>query len=142
MFRFTDVEKAEGYWDKDCAAKAFAGIKNSCNGEILYVDAVSKDGRNVGLLIQSVPFGPQRTNIGFFYKELTSDTDKYTAAYMAADWKPGIQLSDGLGAYSTMTLQRNGRIGFLYEAGPTIYNIDYVSLSVSEITAGNYNIRK
>lgn len=142
VFRFTDITKAEGYWDKDCAAKAFSGINNSCNGEILYVDAVAKDGRETGLLIQSVPFGPQRTNIGFFYKELTNDTDKYTSAYMAADWTPGIQLTDGLGAYSTMTLQRDGRIGFLYESGPTIYNIDYYSLSVSEITAGNYSIRK
>ena len=140
VFRFDDVRKATGKWDKDRAAEAFKGIKNSCNGEILYVDAVSKDGRNVGLLIQSVPFGPNRTNLGFFYKELDSDKE-FTSEYIVSDWKAGIQVKDGLGAYSTMTLQKDGNVGLLFEAGPTIYNIDYMSLPVDYITAGNYRIR-
>ena len=140
VFHFEDVHKATGKWDKDCAAEAFAGIKNSCNGEILYVDALSKDNSNVGLLIQSVPFGPQRTNLGFFYKVI-DNSKSYTASEIASDWKPGLQIKDGLGAYSTMTMQSDGRIGFLYESGPTIYNIDYMSLSVSEITGGSYRLR-
>ena len=86
-----------------------------------------------------MPFGPNRTNVGFFYKEIEKTDENYTAAYMASDWKQGLQVEDGLGAYSTMTLQRDGRIGFMYESGPTIYNIDYISLSVSDITCGNYD---
>jgi sialidase-1 len=39
-------------------------------------------------------------------------------------------------AYSTMILQHDGRIGFLWEEGPTVYNIDYESLSLKDITGG------
>jgi sialidase-1 len=41
-------------------------------------------------------------------------------------------------AYSTFTLQHDGRLGFLWEERPTGYNIDYRALSVEEITNGEY----
>jgi sialidase-1 len=37
-----------------------------------------------------------------------------------------------------MTLQKDGKIGFLWEEGPTIFNLDYEALSVKEITEGHY----
>ena len=39
-----------------------------------------------------------------------------------------------------MTLQKDGRVGFLYEEEPGWYNIVYAPLSIEEITNGAYAI--
>ena len=52
------------------------------------------------------------------------------------------QIHDGTSAYSTMIQQKDGRIGFLYEyneqGNPAGYDIRYKSLTISEITGGQY----
>lgn len=64
---------ATGSWGKVIASDAknmgVAAHKNSCNGEVLIVDA-KKNGKKVKLLLQSVPVGPGRNNVGIYYKAL------------------------------------------------------------------------
>lgn len=140
VFTFSNIKKAQGAWGTRAIAPDFANIQNECNGEILILPATRKaDRKKTFVAIQSVPFGPQRTNVGFFYKELNRKT--YTADLLSTNWKKAKQVSSELSAYSTMTLQKDGRIGFLWESGPTIYNIDYQSLSLHDITGGEYQVR-
>ena len=44
-------------------------------------------------------------------------------------------------AYSTMTLQKDGRIGFFYEEEPGWYSMVYVPISVDAITNGLYFVK-
>ena len=74
------------------------------------------------------------------YKRQDLGKKRLTSHELADGWQRGMMVSTGLGAYSTMTLQKDGRIGFLWESGPTIYNIDYQSLKLEDITNGQYQL--
>ena len=139
IYTFTDIKSGAGQWGRRAKATAFEGIKNACNGEILVLKARNTATRRPTFVaVQSVPFGPQRANVGFFYREL--DIAHLTPEAFADDWHKGLQVSNEVSAYSTMTPQHDGRIGFLWEEGPTNYNIDYISLSLSDITRGRFTI--
>ena len=139
IYTFTDIKSGAGQWGKRAKAAAFKSIKNACNGEILILKARNTTtDRRTFVAIQSVPFGPQRTHVGFFYRELGAG--HLTPEAFAADWNKGLQVSNDVSGYSTMTPQHDGRIGFLWEEGPTNYNIDYISLSLSDITNGRFTI--
>ena len=43
------------------------------------------DGRRMELLMQSVPVGPKRSNVGIYFKALELDK-AYTTEEIAADW--------------------------------------------------------
>ena len=139
VFMFSDRENAVGKWDEPVLADAFGGIQNACNGEVLLVQARRQsDNQPVCLLLQSIPFGPQRANVGFFYKELVHESDYSTSAAMNEGWTRGLQMSHEVSAYSTMTQLADGHVAFLWEEGPTNYNIDFRKLAVGEITLGKY----
>lgn len=61
-----------------------AAHKNSCNGEVLIVDA-KKNGKKVKLLLQSVPVGPGRNNVGIYYKALETPADYATPEAIAGE---------------------------------------------------------
>ena len=112
---------------------------NSCNGEIISLDVKTvKDGKDAKLLLQSIPFGNGRTDVGIWYRTITNQ--KYTPVSIASNWTKGLQVSKISSAYSTMIQQADGRIGFLFEEGPEGYNIVYVPLSVEQITGGKYTV--
>ncbi|KGI60163.1 sialidase family protein [Prevotella sp. S7 MS 2] len=137
VYTFTNVKKGRGSWDVPMKSQSFDGIQNACNGEILVVKARrASDETDVWLALQSVPFGPQRRHVGFFYRELP--TTHIGTAGLVTGWTRGLQVSQQLSAYSTMTQLIGGNIGFLWEEGPTTYNIAYEVLSISEITNGRY----
>ena len=137
IFTFTDAAKGEGSWDLRAKALDMKDIQNACNGEIMLLPAVrKKDGKKVWIALQSVPFGPERRNVGFYFHELLASHEG--AALFAFRWKKGLQVSTQWSAYSTYTLQHDGRLGFLWEEGPTGYNIDYRPLTLEEITLGEY----
>ncbi len=141
IFTFTDIQKGKGFWDKRAAAADMSDVKNACNGEIMLVPALRKaDKKRVWLALQSIPFGAGRANVGFFFHELSACHE--SAATFAANWTKGLQVSTQESAYSTFTLQRDGRFGFLWEEGPTWYNIDYRPLSLEAITNGQYTLDK
>lgn len=137
IFTFTDAARAEGSWDLRAKALDMKNVQNACNGEIILLPVTrKKDSKKVWIALQSIPFGPNRTNVGFYYHELLADHEG--AALFAYNWKKGLQVSTQSSAYSTFTLQKDGKLGFLWEEGPTGYNIDYRPLSIEEITLNEY----
>ena len=152
IFKFTDAAKAEGSWD-ECAYSGadnngVAALKNACNGEIMVLPVVrNSDKKKMHIALQSLPFGPERTNVGIYYKELMDESDYGTAADFAKDWDGRYQVSTLPSAYSTMIQQADGEIAFLYEEDKykTIgggYTIVYKNLSIEKITEGKYSLVK
>ena len=148
IFTYTDSKKAEGSWD----TSQFSGsnnngttaISNSTNGEILFVPARRKaDDKKVYLALQSVPFGSGRANVGIYYKELESLADFATPEAIAANWDGRHQSTYLSSAYSTMTLQKDNNVGFLYEedthgTSGGGYSIIYKNYSIEYLTDSTY----
>lgn len=149
IFNATDIIKGEGTWGTSAysgqANKGVYGINQSCNGEILVTPAIRKaDSKQVYIALQSLPFGSGRTNVGIYYKELATLADFATPDSLAKDWDGRRQCSTLGSAYSTMCVQQNDSIAFLYEeetygAG---YNIVYKSYDLQTITDSLYRMPK
>lgn len=146
IFHFTDMQKATGSWDSESYSNSsnngVVAAGNSCNGEVMIVPVKrNKDQKQMYLMMQSVPMGPGgRYNVGIYYKELESYADFNTPANMSKDWDGHHQASYISSAYSTMTLQNNNTIGFLYEESTFgfDYCIIYKNYSIEKITDGKY----
>lgn len=152
IFRFSDPQKAEGEWGE----YAFSGeknngvtaLQNSCNGEIMIIPAIrNKDGKQLYIALQSLPFGGGRSNVGIYYKELDNYEDFLTPVHFAKDWDGRHKSSITGSAYSTMTLQANDSIAFIYEedtygTNGGGYTIVYKQYSIETITDGKYTYDK
>lgn len=145
IFHFTNAEKAEGFWDNVATSnannKGVVATNNSCNGEVMVLPVKRvKDGKKMHLILQSLPFGSGRTNVGIYYKELATVADYSTPAALAANWTGKHQSSYMGSAYSTMTLQKDNTIGFLYEESTygVDYTIVYKNYTIEHITDGAY----
>lgn len=145
IYTFTNRATGEGYWSSAVTSNSSTnGIAiggNSTNGEVMLVPAKRKeDNAQVYLLLQSVPFGSGRAQVGIYYKELESLSDFISPTAVASDWD-GRHQSTALGsAYSTMTWQKDNTVGFLYEeetfgAG---YTIVYKNYTIEQITGDAY----
>lgn len=149
IFRFTDMEKGEGYWmdyaTSNASNNGVVATGNSCNGEILMLPAVRKeDNKTVMLALQSVPFGNGRSNVGIYYKELEDfEKDYCNPATFAANWDGSLQISELGSAYSTMVLQNDGKVAFMYEESTygAEFTIIYRPLTVEEITKNAYSLK-
>ncbi len=148
VFHFTNSEKAEGSWGN----VAFSGASNqgvvaagnSCNGEVMVLPAQrKKDGKDVFLLLQSVPMGDGRSNVGIYYKELSSLADFVNADSIAKNWDGHHQASYIGSAYSTMAWQRNNTLAFVYEESTFggDYTIVYKNYSLETITDSAYTYK-
>lgn len=155
MFLFDDANTAQGQW----LTKAFSGASNngvvsadnSTNGEVMVLPVVrTADNKAMHLLLQSLPLGPQRKNVGIYYKELADQMDYLDPAFIAEDWDGVLQVTTLNSAYSTMAWQRDNRLGFLYEEethGASNlayggYTIVYECFDIEDITEGKYKYRK
>lgn len=155
IFLFDDVQSAQGSW----LTKAFSdgtngGVEaksNSTNGEVMVLPVVRKeDNAPMHLLLQSVPLGPSRANVGIYYKELASMDDYLDSECVAMGWDGVKQVTTLPSAYSTMAWQKDNRLGFLYEEetyGKSDYvyggyTIVYECFNVEDITEGKYKYRK
>ncbi len=150
VFRFRDIRsnQEDGTWGTCVASHEIpGGIRvgaNSCNGEIMLIDAVeASTKRPVKLMLQSLPFGEGRADVGFWYKEIIPN-GIYSPRAFAHNWTKGLQVSKTQSAYSTMSVQKDGRIAFFYEETNTDngYNMVYIPLTISEITEGKYTAVK
>ena len=152
-YTFDDIESAKGHWGK----MALSGDKNegvvcekeACNGELMLLPVRSKVDRSRHyLLLQSVPLGPYRRDVGIYYKVLSSPADYSSPDIIARNWEGFLQVTNLGSAYSTMTQQSDGSIGFLYEEETHCstrgggYSIIYKNISVEDITAGKYTFDK
>ena len=120
------------------------GFRNSdsgTNGEIYMLDNVMDNTTGVKktIMLHSVPLGNGRNNVAIWYKEIDPSAT-YTPETFATGWTLGKQVSFRGSAYSTMTLQKDNRIGFLFEEVPNGYCIIYCPLTIEEITGGVYSI--
>ena len=148
LFTFSDNSYTTGTWGEAASSNDIPnGLSfgsNSTNGEIMLVKAIRmRDGAKCDLMLQSAPTGNGRSHVSIFYKEMQYNADGaniYTPNTFSQGWIKGTQASDCGSAYSTMTLQKDGRVGFLYEEEPNWYNIVYAPLSIEEITDGAYTI--
>ena len=148
IFSYTDSEKAEGSWGtakySNSSNNGTIAVSNSTNGEIMFVPAKrTADDKKVYLALQSVPLGSGRANVGIYYKELETLEDFISPEAIAADWDGRHQSSYVAGAYSTMTLQHDNNIGFLYEedtygTSGGGYTIVYKNYSIEYITDSAY----
>ena len=130
--------KGSGPRNNGCTA-----VSNSCNGELLIIPARrTSDRKKVYLALQSVPLGPDRTNVGIYYKELPENVSDMTTEDFAANWQPAYKVTSLPSAYSTMVRLRSGNIAFYYEeiddCCPNGFNLIYKELPLETITAGQY----
>ena len=148
IFRFTNARRAEGSWGKMAhSGQENGGVhseRNACNGVLMSVPVRrTSDGKRMHLLLQSLPLGPGRRNVGIYYKALDNDDIWSSPEKLAADWDGPFRVTELGSAYSTMVLQPDSSIGFLYEESTHFkswiaYTIVYKKLSVEEITGGRY----
>ena len=168
IYIYTNTLTAEGTWDTSVKS-TFEGSGrtpggNSTNGEILIVPAVrNSDNGQVHLVLQSLPTGGGRSNVGIFYKEIADAADIKTVNDLATGWDGYFEVTTKSSAYSSMDLQADGRIGFIYEetltgfgkrnnpvstsfpTGAGQHNFDgfdniYVAYPLDYITGGAYSI--
>ena len=145
IFTYTDKVQARGSWAEAVDSRtAKGGISNQgspTDGEILLVKAIRKaDNRIVTLALQSVPLGPARSHVGIYYKALTEKATYDTPLHFAENWEGVYEASSCGSAYSTMTLQADGRIGFYFEEEPLWYQLVYLPLTIETITNGAYRL--
>ena len=151
IYRYSDEASAEGQWGETAGSgprnNGCTAISNSCNGELLIIPARrTTDNEKVYMALQSVPLGPDRTNVGIYYKELPDAISDMTPEQFAADWETPYQVSDKPSAYSTMIQMSNGHIAFYYEeidnCCPNGFNMIYKELPLSTITSGLYTCNR
>ena len=148
VFTYTDKANNEGAWSTAVNGCNNEG-ENGTNGETFLIDAKNARGEDVKLLLQSQPVGGgawDRENVSIWYKEISSDANhNHTPSEIAGGWTKGLQVSYQKSAYSTMTLQNDGRIAFFFEEAPCYadnhnygYCMVYMPLTIEEITKSNY----
>ena len=149
IFTFTDKYAATGSWGSVATSNSsnngVVALNNSTNGEIMILPVIRKqDNQEMWIALQSVPFGSDRNNVGIYYKELANEADYNTPANFAKDWDGRYQVSYLPSAYSTMCLQKNATIAFLYEENThnADYTIIYKNYTIENITNGAYSIIK
>ena len=148
IFSYTDSEKAEGFWGtskySNSSNNGTVAVNNSTNGEIMFVPVKRvADDKKMYLALQSVPLGSGRANVGIYYKGLETLADFVSPDSIAANWEGRHQASYLAGAYSTMTLQKDNNVGFLYEedtygTSGGGYTIVYKNYSIEYITDSAY----
>ena len=150
IFTFSNAERGEGSWGtvatSDASNNGVSAVGNSCNGEIMILPAIRKaDGEKLYVALQSVPFGygkssDGRDNVGI-YKELADKSDFGSAANFAGNWDGRHQATWLRSAYSTMCMQADGRIAFLYEETRVYdFSVVYKPYTLEDITGGLYSL--
>ena len=156
FFTYTDINAGVGKWEtatfSGAANNGVESKDNTTNGEIMIIPVTrTADDKAMYLALQSVPLGPQRKNVGVYYKELCDEFDDYISPIeFARDWDGVKQVTTLNSAYSTMAWQRDNRLGFLYEeethGASTLayggYTIVYECFDIEVLTDGKYSFRK
>ena len=141
IFKYSNPDTGAGSW----SSKQFLnlGSGRGTNGEILIVKARKTTGAKepVYLAFQSLPGVWNRKNVTIYWRELPKGTISVNDFVSASAWNSHSYLvQDGDSAYSTMDVQRDGGIGFLYERNTRglDYDIAYKNLPIDVITNGAY----
>ena len=136
IFTYSDPDTGAGSW----SSKQFLnlGSGSGTNGEILVVKARKTGTKEpVYLAFQSLPDVWKRKNVTIHWRELPNGSISVNDFVSASAWNSRSYLvQDGDSAYSTMDVQRDGGIGFLYERNTRglDYDIAYKNLPIDVIT--------
>lgn len=149
---FNVYSMSEATWGTK-QAYTFASSAEACNGEIMLYKNLYKVGETSGqtydVLLQSLPTASSRGNLKVFYQAVNTSTTLATLTATNA-WKEGKIVDSGNAAYSTMAIQNDGKIGFLYEDDYTVKslglfkgnydyaNIVYIPYTIEELTGNTY----
>ena len=140
IFTYTNPDTGAGSWSTKETLNLGGG--GGTNGEILIVKARKTGTKEpVYLAFQSHPNGPGRSNVTIYWRELPNGSISVSDFISASAWNsPSYLVQTGSSAYSTMDVQRDGGIGFLYERNTRglEYDIAYKNLPIDVITDGAY----
>jgi len=142
IFTYTNPDTGAGSWSTKETLNLGGG--GGTNGEILIVKARKTGTKEpVYLAFQSHPNGPGRSNVTIYWRELPKGSISVSDFISASAWNsPSYLVQTGSSAYSTMDVQRDGGIGFLYERNTRgaglDYDIAYKNLPIDVITNGVY----
>ena len=152
IFTYSDEGTASGHWES--VQKASLGKERGTNGEICIIKARKTDTKApVYLALQSIPLsvgahpngGRMRRDVGIYWRVIEENIG-LSALADKNQWK-NYPVFTGESSYSTMVMQQDHRIGFLYEKYDKItqsgdmndiYDIRYESFPISTITEGEY----
>ena len=155
IFTYTNEETASGRW-KNAQSMSLENERGT-NGEICIIQARKIDTKAlVYLALQSIPLSSKphpkggyepniRMNVGIYWRVIEENIG-LSALADSTKWKK-YQVFTGESGYSTMVMQQDHRIGFLYEKYDhvtkvgdmnDVYDICYESLPISTITGGEY----
>lgn len=163
IFTYTDQSYETGSWGtavtSDSSSDGTYAYWNNTNGEIILVPAMAKDSNvPVYIALQSVPAGNtnnsidqntyKRSNVSIYWKVLRSTSDLDVPSDFTNGWTK-YEVSSTTSAYSSMVLDNDGNVAFIYEENAintTIggsgnmdyYDIQFKSLPLSTITGGAY----
>lgn len=149
IFTYTKHQTGEGAWGLYATSnRSNSGIVpqgNGCNGEILILPAKSTATQEkTYVALQSIPFGTGRSNVGVYFKTIGDFTPTASPQELVKNWTKGLQVSRLGSAYSTMMLQKDDSIGFMYEEETygVGYNIVYKKYSLEQLTDSLYELDK
>jgi hypothetical protein len=141
IFRYTDIKNATGSWGSAVNTNCGAGFTiNATDGEILILPAKSTTtDEQCYIALQSLPYSTSRTKVSILWKVISSGSDILTPSCFST-WNGRYQITNLSSAYSTMTLQTDNTIGFLYEEATygKAYCEVYRNLTLDEITGQQY----
>jgi BNR domain protein len=155
IFTYTNEGTASGHWE---SAHQSMPLKNErgTNGEICIIKVRKTDTKApVYLALQSIPLSSKphpksgepniRKDVGIYWRVIEENIGLSVLAD-STKWKK-YQVFTGESGYSTMVMQHDHRIGFLYEKYDhvtnlgnmnDVYDICYESLPIRTITNGEY----
>lgn len=142
VFSYTDPSTATGNWTGSCTVLSEAD-GGATNGEVLLVPAYDGNGNACNILLQSIPMESGRSKVGIYWTCLLTDNITEASVFEGSEWN-SYPISSRPSAYSSMVLQADGNIGFVWEEelqedlGTGGYDINYLRLSLSDITGGKY----
>ena len=109
-----------GSWDtSNQKTYTFASGADAANGELMLYKGLYKVGETTGqtydVLLQSLPTTDgSRGGVTVYYQQVDEKSNLSTLTASGV-WKSGKVVDSGASAYSTMTIQADGKVGFLYE---------------------------
>lgn len=150
---FNVYSMSTGKWATNQITYTFASNAEACNGELMIYKGLYKVGENSGktydVLLQSLPTASSRANLKVYYQAVDNNSSLSTLTATGA-WKEGKTIDSDKAAYSTMAIQADKKIGFMYEDNYTLKSlglfqgnydyadIAYLSVSIEEMTNNAY----
>lgn len=150
IYTYTDQQTGAGSWGtmaiSNNSTSGTYSYNNACNGEILIVPVTRlSDNKEMYLALASCCYGSGRANVSIYYKPLSEATDYDAPSDFSTGWTR-YPVSTTYSCYSTMTLDKNGDVAFLYEdmndnGVSTTYDILFKTFPVTTLTANTYQYR-